>query len=165
MWVKISFRDSFKSQESRKHTTTSIVKTSNQARSTVKIVTRTAHVFNPSAITPSPVCDRIVNDSGPNKHEDEGRQETNTFDNRTKDNGNGDGSELHLIQGKDNHWDLRSSTEKGTPRHILKAAISKVTENHGTAFGKGKGESKENPLDSYNRVGQEANHDDGQCIL
>ena len=88
---------------------------------------KTTHVESPARAVPRPACNRIVDNSGPDEGEDHGGQNAATLSGSTDGEGNGDGGEHALVNGKHEIWDLGRS-DRGSTENIAEANVAQVAD-------------------------------------
>lgn len=107
---------------------------------------KTTHVEGPAGAVPGPASNGIVDDGGPDEGEDHGGQDATTLGGSTDGEGNGDGGEHALVNGKHEIRNLAGSDRGGT-ENIAETNVAQVTDELAGGVREGEGIAPEEPLE------------------
>lgn len=105
-----------------------------------------AHPVGPSARVPGPAGDGVVDNRGPDEHEDDAGEDPAALGDSSGGEGNGDGREHALVDGEEDVGDARGADRRGG-QHVLEAEVGEVADEGAGVVGEGEGVAPEEPLE------------------
>lgn len=108
------------------------------------------HLVRPSIRVPSPTGDGVVDNSGPNKDEDDAWEHAATLGDGAGSKGDGHGGEHALVDGEEHIRDV-SGAHRGPGQDIFETKVGQVTDEGARRVRKGEREAPEEPLEACYR--------------
>lgn len=105
-----------------------------------------AHLVAPARGVPGPAGDGVVDDGGPDEHEDDAGEHAPALGDGARGQGDGDGREHALVDGEQQVRDARRPY-RGPREHVPEAKVGQVPQERARRVRKGERVAPEEPLE------------------
>jgi len=120
-----------------------------------------AELEDPAAGVPGPAGDRVIDDGGPDEHEDEGGQHTAALCGSADGEGDGDAGEHALVDGEHQVGDL-CGADGGGAEDVAEADVVHIADVRAGGLGEGQRVAPEEPLEGDDGRGHDGEPDEGE---
>lgn len=120
-----------------------------------------AHLGDPAGWVPGPAGDGVINDGGPDEHEDDAGQHAAALGDSADGQGDGDGGEHALVDSEQQVGDL-GRADGGGGQHVAEAEVLEVTEELACRVREGQRVAPEEPLEGDDGGGHDGEPDEGE---